>query len=214
MPTPRKTTTKKAAGGGEAPVPKAKRKAGEARRLGQEAPPTKGKPVRKEKPKVKAAGRAEVAVPTSGKAPTPRSHMVSKTAKTPKRPVVDPEFQKQIREALVRQRQQLLSVVRSTQAQMAERTGDLPDQSDQAAEGIGDELAVGLMAIEAAQLHDIEDAIRRIDDGTYGLCTDCEKPIPKKRLEILPFVRRCLNCEGAREHRIRTQATYSEEEES
>jgi DnaK suppressor protein len=97
----------------------------------------------------------------------------------PMKPVVDEEWQNSMREAMTRQRQQLLSVVQSTQAQMAEKSGDLPDVSDRASEGFEDELSVGLIAIEAAQLEDIESAIARIDNGSYGLCVDCRRPIPQ-----------------------------------
>ena len=130
------------------------------------------------------------------------------------KPVVDAEWQAMIRDALANQRQQLLSVVQSTQAQMAEKSGDLPDVSDRASEGFEDELSVGLIAIEAAQLDDIEAAIARIDDGSYGLCQDCRRPIPRKRLEVLPFARRCLNCEGANERRVRSIEPEEDEEEA
>ena len=73
---------------------------------------------------------------------------------------------------------------------------------------------MGLIAIEAAQLDDIEAAIARIDDGSYGLCQDCGRPIPRKRLEVLPFARRCLNCEGANERRVRTIEPEEDEEDA
>jgi DnaK suppressor protein len=132
----------------------------------------------------------------------------------PAKAAVDMEWQIQIREMMTRQRHELLSVVESTQAQMAEKQGDLPDVSDRASEGFEDELAVGLMAIEAAKLDDIEAAIQRIDDGSYGLCMNCGKPIPRKRLEVLPFARRCLTCEGENERKARTQETETEEEDN
>jgi RNA polymerase-binding protein DksA len=125
------------------------------------------------------------------------------TPSKPAKPAVDAEWMSQIRDAMVKQRQELLSVVSSTQAQMAEKVGDLPDVSDRASEGFEDELAVGLIAIEAAKLDDIEAAIQRIDDGSYGLCVDCGRAIPRKRLEVLPFARRCLTCEGQSERRTR-----------
>lgn len=121
----------------------------------------------------------------------------------PQKPAVDAEWMATIRDAMVQQRHELLSVVSSTQAQMAEKAGDLPDVSDRASEGFEDELAVGLIAIEAAKLDDIEAAIKRIDDGSYGLCLDCGKAIPRKRLEVLPFARRCLACAGESERRVR-----------
>lgn len=135
-------------------------------------------------------------------------------ASPPKKAKIDPEFLKTVLEALVQQRQRLLSVMQSTQAQMAAKEVDLPDVSDRASGGFEDELAMGLMAIEAAQIDDIEAAIERINQGTYGLCANCEKPIPKKRLEVLPFARRCLNCEGERERHAMRSTEYEEEDES
>lgn len=128
---------------------------------------------------------------------------VDESPAKPQKPAVDAEWMATIRDAMVQQRHELLSVVSSTQAQMAEKAGDLPDVSDRASEGFEDELAVGLIAIEAAKLDDIEAAIQRIDDGSYGLCVDCGKAIPRKRLEVLPFARRCLTCAGESERRVK-----------
>jgi RNA polymerase-binding protein DksA len=223
MATPRKTQPKKSTPAAEASGSKARAKAAGAKRPPQpapERPKTKVTVKKKVKTQAKAAAVVEerpvaaTARPAAKGAAAVREHKKPEPVKAPPRkPQIDADLLKQMREALVHQRQQLLSVVRSTQAQMAEKTKDLPDVSDQASEGYGDELAVGLMAIEAAQLEDIEAAISRIDHGTYGLCVDCEKPIPRKRLEVLPFARRCLACEGQREQRIRTQASRSDEEE-
>lgn len=41
---------------------------------------------------------------------------------------------------------------------------------------------------------DHEDALRRLDSGTYGLCTMCEEPIPFERLEAIPEVNNCMGC--------------------
>ncbi|MFH1418819.1 MAG: TraR/DksA family transcriptional regulator [Planctomycetota bacterium] len=187
---------------------------------------SQGEPVAKAKPRKKRATPSRRASPTKtsgekkaarGKAvtaatPKPQKPPREPKPKPPRKPRFDPEIQKAIREALTRQRDQLVSVVKSAQAQMAERVIGLSDPSDQASEGYGGELAVGLMAIEAAQLDEIEAAINRIDTGTFGLCLECGKPIPKKRIEVLPFARRCLACEGLREHRVRTQASYIDDD--
>lgn len=132
-----------------------------------------------------------------------------------KGPTFDRKWLRGVRQALVGRRNEMLSVVQSTKAQMAQRGGDLADVSDRASEGFEDELAVGLMAIEAAQLEDVEGAIQRIDRGNYGLCEDCEKPIPRSRLEVLPFARRCLVCEGTSERMVRTHSpAYTESDDS
>src|SRR5262249_12706010 len=119
----------------------------------------------------------------------------------------------QMRDALLRRRQAMLSVVRSNRDQLAEAPRNYADIRDRASEGFEDELAAGLLAIESAQLDEIENALERIDKGEYGLCLDCGKPIPRKRLEILPFAKRCLVCEGQKERHARP-AEAEEEEES
>lgn len=43
-------------------------------------------------------------------------------------------------------------------------------------------------------LEEIEEAFTRIDEGTYGLCVGCGKPVPEERLEILPYTRHCVAC--------------------
>lgn len=44
-------------------------------------------------------------------------------------------------------------------------------------------------------LREIEEAFTRIEDGTYGTCLGCAKPVPAERLEILPYTRHCVACQ-------------------
>jgi DnaK suppressor protein len=44
------------------------------------------------------------------------------------------------------------------------------------------------------QLAEVEHALQKFDDGTYGLCDNCGQPIPPDRLEALPQASLCLNC--------------------
>ena len=50
-------------------------------------------------------------------------------------------------------------------------------------------------------LVDIDAALRRIDDGTYGVCTNCGKQIPEERLEARPWATLCIDCQRKRERR-------------
>jgi RNA polymerase-binding transcription factor DksA len=43
-------------------------------------------------------------------------------------------------------------------------------------------------------LSDVDEALRRMLDGTYGVCERCGKPISEARLEAMPTARRCLDC--------------------
>ncbi len=45
-----------------------------------------------------------------------------------------------------------------------------------------------------AMLRNIEAALNRVEDGTYGLCRDCDEPINPKRLEFDPTALRCIDC--------------------
>ena len=47
-----------------------------------------------------------------------------------------------------------------------------------------------------ARLADLDDALRRWDEGTYGRCERCEQPIPAERLAARPSARRCVACQS------------------
>jgi len=46
------------------------------------------------------------------------------------------------------------------------------------------------------QLASVEHALKKFEDGTYGLCDNCGKPIPPERLEALPQATLCLDCKA------------------
>ena len=56
-------------------------------------------------------------------------------------------------------------------------------------------------ARRAALLREIDAALKRIDDGDYGICEQCERPINPKRLDIDPTARLCIDCASAAETR-------------
>jgi DnaK suppressor protein len=47
-------------------------------------------------------------------------------------------------------------------------------------------------------LADVEHALQKLDDGTYGVCERCSKPISEARLEAMPTTRRCIECANLR----------------
>jgi DnaK suppressor protein len=48
---------------------------------------------------------------------------------------------------------------------------------------------------ERALLVEVQQALARIDNGTYGICTNCGQPIPEERLEAIPWASLCVTCE-------------------
>lgn len=54
------------------------------------------------------------------------------------------------------------------------------------------------------------EALRRMEAGTYGFCTDCNLKIPQARLEVKPEATRCVQCERQHEHRSTIQKERSQ----
>ncbi|MCK8475997.1 TraR/DksA family transcriptional regulator [Microbacterium aurugineum] len=52
----------------------------------------------------------------------------------------------------------------------------------------------GLAEAAASELRQVDDALARVDAGTYGLCANCGRPIPAGRLEARPFAEYCVAC--------------------
>jgi RNA polymerase-binding protein DksA len=61
------------------------------------------------------------------------------------------------------------------------------------------ELDYTLEENEERVLGAIDAALRRIDEGTYGTCTSCARPIGEERLEALPWTTRCIDCKRREE---------------
>ena len=56
------------------------------------------------------------------------------------------------------------------------------------------EYILGLMDSERKLIVEIDEALQRIEDGTYGICEGCNEPIPKERLKAIPWARYCITC--------------------
>jgi RNA polymerase-binding transcription factor len=56
------------------------------------------------------------------------------------------------------------------------------------------DVEVDLLRNEQDILRDVEAALGRIDDRTYGLCQQCQKPIDEQRLDAIPFTPYCVSC--------------------
>ena len=56
-----------------------------------------------------------------------------------------------------------------------------------------------LLQMHIERLREIEDALDRLADGTYGICENCGEAIPIERLKVLPFTTYCVRCQEQRE---------------
>ena len=61
------------------------------------------------------------------------------------------------------------------------------------------EFTLGILEQDVETLQDINDALTRIQEGSFGLCEECEKPIARARLKALPYARLCVTCKTKEE---------------
>jgi len=75
------------------------------------------------------------------------------------------------------------------------------DAAESSEADIQDEIEFALIQMKAETLNKIDEALRRLEEGTYGYCFECGDEISERRLRALPFAVRCKDCEEAREVR-------------
>lgn len=77
--------------------------------------------------------------------------------------------------------------------------GEVLDQKDEASLRERGEVGAAEVERDLAELREVETALRRLEEGRYGLCADCDEPIAPKRLEAEPFAVRCAACQTRNE---------------
>src|ERR1043166_3552226 len=83
---------------------------------------------------------------------------------------------------------------RSGREASGELSGYSLHMADAGTDNFDREFALSIVSSEQEALYEIEEALKRLDHSTYGLCEMCEKPIRKERLEAVPFARLCVRC--------------------
>lgn len=188
--TPKKATKKKATkktGKKVAKKSKAK-KAAPKKKAAKKASPAKGK--KKATTKKKAAPKKKASSKDGeSKKPAPQAL-----------PKLGPETLK-IRERLLEKRRDLLKLIQSSKS-LERDVGDLTfsNEIDLASSLEGREMVFQLTSRDRNELRLIEDALFRINEGTYGACESCEKKISLKRLQIMPLTSLCIDCQEAAEN--------------
>lgn len=64
---------------------------------------------------------------------------------------------------------------------------------------------------EREKLQSIENALSRIEEGSYGICENCESEIAPARLDAMPFSRLCVSCQAEQEKEARSQRRFDDE---
>jgi DnaK suppressor protein len=74
------------------------------------------------------------------------------------------------------------------------------DAAETSEADIQDDIEFALIQMKSETLNKIEEALHRLEEGTFGYCFECGEEITERRLRALPFAVRCKDCEEAREN--------------
>ena len=99
------------------------------------------------------------------------------------------------KEQLLKKRTEILGTggIKPLQASMENNTRQ-GDMADQASGNNEVHIQLKLKQTDAKILQAIDEALRRIDQGVYGVCRDCGEPIAEPRLTAIPWTRVCISC--------------------
>ncbi|HEV7732532.1 MAG TPA: TraR/DksA family transcriptional regulator [Candidatus Binatia bacterium] len=121
-------------------------------------------------------------------------------------------FLKKARETLEGLRGQLLRNVRQDLNEVRDASKDEGmDTYDLASDARDREISLILTDRDRDKVQGIDEALSRVDDGTYGVCESCESEIAEARLVALPFTRLCVNCQGERERELKMNRRFEED---
>ena len=99
------------------------------------------------------------------------------------------------KDALLKKKSDILGAggIKPLQASMENNTRQ-GDMADQASGNNEVHIQLKLKQTDAKILQAIEEALQRMDKGTYGVCRDCGEPIAPARLNAIPWTRVCITC--------------------
>jgi DnaK suppressor protein len=112
---------------------------------------------------------------------------------------------KKFQDMLEEKRHAVLERARMTLSEnMTLDTNDLPDEMDLASSEYIQSFEFRLRGREKILLAKLDMALKKIEDGTFGICELCEEPIGRKRLEARPETGLCIRCKEDQEREERT----------
>ena len=100
---------------------------------------------------------------------------------------------------------EIRSIARDASKSPRDASGDLSSytvhMADMSADTYERELSADLASSEQKVLYQIDEALKRMDDGAYGVCEQCNKPITLSRLKAVPYTSQCIECQRSQERK-------------
>ncbi|MBI2885181.1 MAG: TraR/DksA C4-type zinc finger protein [Candidatus Omnitrophica bacterium] len=115
------------------------------------------------------------------------------------------EFRKRLLDERAKFAGELKTIARKSSKNPRDSSGDLSGytmhMADMSADTYERELDVNIASSEQTVLYQIEEALKRFEEGTYGICQQCSKPISLSRLKAVPYTELCIECQRTKEHK-------------
>jgi DnaK suppressor protein len=113
---------------------------------------------------------------------------------------LDKKTMTRFKKILLSEREQIIGEVKQIYESSREMGQDgIQDIGDEAANIYNKQVLLSLNENERMRLQEVDEALDRIANGTYGVCEECGEPIGLKRIEVRPVAKYCVSCKAKQE---------------
>lgn len=113
---------------------------------------------------------------------------------------------------LEERRRDIQDKLRTIREGLPAQLDDVQDAEEQSVNDLFQEMDFAIVQMKADTLGQIDGALRRLEEGTYGTCAECEEEITEARLKAVPFASFCRDCQEQEETRIAAERTTASRE--
>lgn len=120
-----------------------------------------------------------------------------------------------LRKLLLEKREEIISELRKQLGDRASgdflmRQDSQIEYGDKASFNLTDYIDQRLLEMKSQQVKKVEEALQRLEQGTYGTCKSCGEEIDEKRLAVMPFALMCIDCQRSEEEKTKLEGQYEE----
>ena len=115
------------------------------------------------------------------------------------KPMTDRDRHGVLRRMLEQRRTEIHQKLRAIREEIPSYQDEVRDSEEQSVTDFAQEMDFALMEMQAQTLIRIDEALLKVDQGTYGTCDECEQDIAEARLKAVPFALLCLECQEREE---------------
>jgi DnaK suppressor protein len=109
---------------------------------------------------------------------------------------MDQKKLKSLKDQLIRRKSEILDAFNKNKSYGKEADEEgAQDIADKATNSYTKEFLFSLSNSEREMLHEVDEALQRMEGGRFGVCAACEAAIERKRIEAVPWTRHCLRCQ-------------------